>query len=257
MPLPPGPRWPALFQTMAFLGSNQGWLERAARRYGDLFTIRTFVFGTQVLTSDPELIKQIFTGDPDVLNNGTGGAARQITGEQSVLVQDGAPHRRSRKLLMPPFHGERMHAYAVEMRAITERVSSAWTADRPFRLHASFQRITLEIIVANVFGLPEGPRRRVFVDTLESWGNRLASPLGAFFFLVPALQRDLGPLYPWRRLKAQHDAYEALIRGEIRDRRERIERGEAPGDDILSLLLGARDEEGQPMPDQEVRDQLV
>jgi cytochrome P450 len=256
MPLPPGPRWPALFQTVAFLRSGPRWFERLAQRHGDVFTIRTFVFGTQVLTSDPELIKQIFTGDPEVFQSGTSSAAKLLVGERSVLILDGEPHRRARKLLMPPFHGERMYAYAEEMRAITERVASGWRVDRPFSMLSSVQQITLEVIVANVFGLLDGPRRRVFVDTLGTMMNRLASPLGAFF-LIPALQRDLGPLYPWRRLKAQYDAYDALVRGEIRDRRERIARGEAPGDDILSLLLGARDEDGQPMPDDEVHDQLV
>ena len=259
MALPPGPRWPAVIQTVALLRSGQGWVERAAQRYGDLFTIRTLIFGAQVLTSDPELIKQIFTGDTDVLHAGeaNGSATKLLTGETSVFVLDGEPHRRSRKLLMPPFHGERMHAYAEEMRAITERVASGWRVGGPFSLLSSLQQITLDVIVANVFGLPEGPRRQLFGDKLGGMMNRATSGLGAFFFVIPALQRDLGPLYPWRRLRAQFDAFDALIRGEIRDRRERIERGEAPGDDILSLLLGARDEDGQRMPDQEVRDQLA
>src|SRR5262245_34111333 len=146
MALPPGPRWPALFQTIALMRSGQAWIERAAARYGDLFTVRTLIFGAQVFTSDPELIKQIFTGDPDVLHAGeANSSARLLTGDRSVLVLDGAPHRRARRLLMPPFHGERMQAYAETMRAITERVMSSWTADKPFALLPSIQRITLEV----------------------------------------------------------------------------------------------------------------
>src|SRR6185295_13438384 len=133
--------------------------------YGDLFTVRTLIFGAQVFTSDPELIKLIFTGDPDVLHAGeANSSAKLFTGARSVLTLDGAPHKRARKLLTPPFHGERMHAYAEEMRAITERVLSTWKSDRPFSLLSSLQQITLEVIVANVFGLDEGPRRRLFVE---------------------------------------------------------------------------------------------
>jgi cytochrome P450 len=254
MALPPGPRWPALFQTFSFLRSGPAFFERAARRYGDLFTIRTLIFGTQVITSDPEIIKQVYTGDPDVLHGVGPGAGKILTGDSSVLVIDGAPHRRARRLLMPPFHGERMHAYAEAMRAITERVTSAWRVGEAFPLLPSFQRITLEVIVANVFGLPEGPRRDLFADKLGGLMNRLASAVGVFY-IIPALQRDLGPLYPWRRLKAQFDEHEALVYEEIAARRARRDAG--PRDDILSLLLDARDEEGHGMPDREIRDQLV
>src|SRR5262245_40232049 len=107
MSLPPGPRWPAVFQTIALLRSGQAWFERLARRHGDLFTVRTLIFGTQVFTSDPELIKQIFTGDPEVLHAGkANSSAKLLTGDGSVLTLDGAPHRRARRLLTPPFHGE-------------------------------------------------------------------------------------------------------------------------------------------------------
>src|SRR5690349_8518038 len=127
MSLPPGPRWPALFQTIALMRSGQRWIERVAARHGDLFTVRTVIFGTQVMTSDPELIKQIFSGDPEVLRAGeANSSAKMLTGERSVLTLDGAPHRRARRLLTPPFHGERMHGYAAAMQGITERVISTW-----------------------------------------------------------------------------------------------------------------------------------
>jgi unspecific monooxygenase len=258
MALPPGPRWPALFQTFAFLRSGQRFIARAAQRYGDLFTVRTLVFGAQVFTSDPELIKQIFTGDPCDYHAGEANdSATLITGTRSVLVLDEAPHRRVRRLLTPPFHGERMHAYAETMRAITERVVSPWKEGEHFRLLPYFQRITLEVIVASVFGLPEGSRRDLFSTKLEALTDRATSPLGVFF-LIPALQRDLGPLYPWRRLKAQLDAVEALVFEEIAARRVRLaEPGAHRPDDILSLLLETRDEDGQGMPDREIRDQLI
>jgi cytochrome P450 len=258
MSLPPGPRWPAVIQTFALLRYGQAWIERASQRFGDLFTVRTLIFGSQVLTSDPELIKQIFTGDPDVLHAGeANSSATLVTGERSVLTLDGAPHRRARRLLMPPFHGERMQAYAEAMRSITERVIDGWKVGEPFPLLPSFQRITLEVIVANVFGLPDGPRRELFAERLGWFMDLITSPLGVFF-LIPALQRDLGPLYPWRRLKARFTALEALIYEEIAERRATLAKlGGERRDDILSLLLEVRDEDGQGMPDQEIRDQLT
>jgi cytochrome P450 len=257
MSLPPGPRWPAIFQTIALLRSGQAWIERASQRYGDLFTVRTLIFGAQVFTSDPELIKQILTGDPDVLHAGeANSSAKILTGDQSVLTLDGEPHRRARKLLAPPFHGERMAAYAGAMRAITERVAAAWKPGRPFSLMPSLQRITLEVIVASVLGLPEGPRRDLFTGKLARLMTRMTSPAGAFF-LIPALQRDLGPLTPWRKLKAELDEYEALLFAEIAARRAQLADPGAPRtDDILSLFLAARDEDGEGMPDRSIRDQL-
>jgi cytochrome P450 len=257
MALPPGPWWPSVFQTVAFLRSGQDFIARAAERYGDLFTVRTLVFGTQVFTSDPEITRQVFTGDPEVFGNGAGGAARMITGETAVLVIDSTPHKRMRRLLMPPFHGERMAAYAEEMRSVTERVISGWKVGDRRPLLPAFQRIALEVIVANVFGLPEGPQRDHFATKMGKMMDRLASPAGAFF-LVPALQRDLGPLWPWRRLKAQFDELEAMMFGEIADRRKKLADPSAPrADDILTLLIEARDEHGEGMGDQEIRDQLI
>jgi cytochrome P450 len=256
--LPPGPRWPAIFQTVSLLRSGQAFIDRAAQRYGDLFTIRTWIFGTQVMTSDPELIKQAFTGDTDVLQAGAANSsAPMITGRLSVLTIDGAPHRRARKLLTPPFHGERMAAYAESMRAITRRVMSTWRVGEAFPLLPSFQRITLEVIVATIFGLEDGPRRALFADKVAAMMNVATTLLNIFFFLVPRLQKDLGPLTRWKRLKAQWDDHEALIRGEIAARRRAHAGQERSADDVLALLLEARDEDGAPMPDEEIRDQLV
>jgi cytochrome P450 len=238
--------------------SGQTWVERVSRRFGDLFTLRTLIFGNQVIVSHPDLIKQVFTGDPDVLHAGEANSiSKVLTGHTSVLVLDGEPHKRARKLLMPPFHGERMAAYATEMRAITERIMARWRPGERFSLLPWIQRISLEVIVANVFGLTDGPRRDLFLDKLGALMNVVGSPRG-IFFLIPALQRDLGPWYPWRKLKAQFAEHEALVFAEIAERRAQLA---APGatrpDDILSLLLEVRDEEGRGMPDQEIRDQLV
>lgn len=231
---------------------------KVAERFGDLFTIRTHIFGTQVFSTDPAIIQTLFTGDPDVLEAGkANSSAPLLTGKTSVLVLDGAPHKRARRLLMPPFHGERMHAYAEDMRTIAERVASEWPTDKVFPLLPSFQRIALEVIVANVFGLSDGPRRELFANRLKAMIDRAGSPAVAFF-VIESLQRDLGPLWPWRRLKAQLDDLNALIFEEIANRRKILGPTEVKGqDDILSLLLKTRDDEGNPMGEQEIRDQLM
>ncbi|MEZ4308450.1 MAG: cytochrome P450 [Polyangiaceae bacterium] len=257
MGFPPGPRWPSVIQTFLLLKSGQRWVESVSRRHGDLFTLRTLVFGTQVWTSDPALIQQIFTGDVAVLHAGEANStARLLTGDTSVLVLDEAPHKRMRKLLTPPFHGERMTRFAEEMGAVTRKVMSGWPADRPFSLLPSMQRITMEVIVANVLGLREGPRREELRRKLGALMDTVASPAGAFF-LIPSLQRDLGPFTPWRRLKRIFDELERVIYREIAERRAEVESGAAAGrDDVLTMLLEARDEGGQGMSDREIRDQI-
>src|SRR5262249_38599858 len=116
MSLPPGPGHHPAIQTLTFLLSPQGSTERTAKRFGDLYTVRTSIFGTEVVTSDPEIIKQVFTGDPEVLRAGEANEAlAMLLGDQSLLVLDGAEHLKERRLMMPPLHGERMHAYAETM----------------------------------------------------------------------------------------------------------------------------------------------
>lgn len=258
MSLPPGPSAPAIVQTVQLLAQPLAWGRRLQQRYGDVYTIKSSVFGTEVLIGDPEIIKQVFTGDPDVYHAGEANKSLgPVVGDRSVLLLDGPEHLRHRRMMLPPFHGERMQAYATTMREVTERAVAAWRPGAAFSLHPTMQRATLDIILRTVFGLDAGPRRDLLGDLLTDLFNRIQSRLG-MLMMIPAFQRDLGPLTPWagfRRVRARADA---LIHEQIAERRAETARAHAPRrDDVLSLLLEARDEQGAGLTDGELRDELM
>jgi cytochrome P450 len=256
MPLPPTLPLPTAIQTLLWMRRPTALLEFCQRRFGDLFTLKVPV-GNLVLVSDPACIKQVFTGDPDLFRAGEVNLILEpILGENSVLTLDGKAHLRQRKLMLPPFHGERMRLYAATMQRITEESIAGWPENRVFALHGHAQQITLEVILRTVFGVDERAR----VEALRVALNRLLGMAGstrAAFLLVPALRRDLGPLTPYRRFRDNIAAADELIYTQIRHRRAQVAGSGARRDDVLSLLLEARDEEGQPLGEGELRDELM
>src|SRR4051812_11483481 len=156
MSLPPGPRTPAALQMAEWIMRPVPFIERCRERYGDFFTVR-FVFGNIIWICDPDVIKRVFTGDPDVLHAGEGNAAplEPIMGKHSVLLLDEPEHMRQRKLMLPSFHGERMQRYGEQMQAITDREVDRWPVGTVFPLRMRTQAITLEVIMRTVFGVRE------------------------------------------------------------------------------------------------------
>lgn len=249
--IPAGARGPVLWQTLRWLAKPIPMLEDCARRYGDVFTIR-LPAAVIVLFSHPAAIKDIFTGDPETLRAGEANVVLEpFLGSDSVLLTDGPRHRRKRRLMMPPFHGERMQLYGDVMRAITDRAIDAWPLGRAFPIHAETQRITLDVILRAVFGLDEG-------GSLEALRTRIVAGATVVtdhpMLLLKALQRDLGPLTAWREVTRLRDEVDGMLFAEFARRRaeERTDRT-----DVLSLLLAARDENGEPMSDRELRDEMT
>jgi cytochrome P450 len=257
MALPPGPTLPAAAQTALWLADPIAFLERAHRRYGDVFTFETILFGREVNVVRPEAIRQIFTGDPDVMRAGEANTALgPLLGPRSVLLLDGAEHLRHRRLLLPPFHGERMLAYARIMRDCAAQAMARFPIDRPFALHPHMQRITLEIILRTVFGVDEGARMDEFARAVTTLLDRIQSPL-ASLALAPAFQKSVLGLSPWDVFLRDRERADALIYKQIARRRDEIAGGAPRRDDILSLLLDARDETGAGLTDLELRDELM
>jgi len=251
MSLPPGPRQPTFVSTWHWIRRPFPFLEECRERFGSAFTFRLPGLPPFVVFSDPADVKEVFTDDGDRLLAGQfNQSLRAFLGDRSVLMLDGKEHLRHRRLLLPPFHGERMAAYGQVMIDAAHAAVERWPLQQPFSIHGSMQAITLQVILRAVFGMDEGPRlaelSRLLTELLEiaSW-----PPL-----LIPTLQRDLGQWSPWGRFVRISAQADRLLLEQIRRRRAEDRKGRV---DILSLLLDARDEDGQPMTDEELRDELV
>ena len=251
--LPPGPRSPALLQSLRLALRPLETVEAYARRFGDCFTLH-LINGTTVVCSHPDAIRDVHASDPEVVRAGEAAAPilGPLLGRHSLLVLDGERHLRERRLMSPPFHGERVQRYGRIVREITERVVSTWPIGRPFPIHHAMQAITLDVIIRAVFGVEDGPKllelRRRILDFL-----RLADGAGAAFIVIPILQFELGGITPWGQYVRRSRAIDEVLFAEMARRRAE---GTAGRDDILSLLLEARDEHGEGMTDVELRDEM-
>jgi cytochrome P450 family 135 len=249
--LPPGPRAPAFLQTLAWALAPTWVMDNCARRIGDAFTLTFTPSGMQmVLISDPDAVKTLFTAPPDVAPSATGNSPiRPIMGERSVLVLTGAEHMRQRKLLLPPFHGERMREYEQTIIDATRADMASWPLGEPMRLQERTRAITLEVILSAVFGV-EAER----MDSLRDAIAGLLAPINSLWTVWTTLRR-MNLERPAGPIGVALDRLDAVIFAELARRREQDDLSERA--DILSLLLQARDEEGQPMTDGELRDELV
>ncbi|MBM3667102.1 MAG: cytochrome P450 [Actinobacteria bacterium] len=250
MTLPPGPSLPAPVQMLRLMARPVPLLERSRREFGDSFTLRAPPMGELVFVSDPTSIKAVFAADRvNTIATGRNLVLAPLLGEDSLLLLEGQRHFGRRKLMLPPFHGERMRAYEQVMREATERQLRSWPLGEAFRLHASMQEITLDVIMRAVFGVGRGRReelRRALLEILAA--VRSPATIGVTLPVVRELPR-------FRKLAARVRAADALLAAEIAD--HRADPGLAERDDILSLLIEARDPEGEGMGDSELRDQLM
>ncbi|NJM70123.1 MAG: cytochrome P450 [Scytonema sp. RU_4_4] len=254
--LPDGPQTHPLVQTLQWLTSPLEYMEACAQRYGDIFTLRIGpVFKPQVFISNPQAMQQIFTTDPKLLDSGEpAGIKSPLLGRQSMLALEGKPHQRQRKLLTPPFHGERMLAYGELIPDITKQVTNQWQVGEPFSVLPSMQAISFQVILKAVFGLEEGVRYEKLKAVLIALLNPKTPILTALMFLFPVLARDLGPWSPWGIFIRRKQQIDELIYAEIRERKEQSDTSRT---DILSLMMAAHDEAGEPMTDVELRDELI
>ena len=247
--LPPGPSEPPIVQTMRWLLRPISFLESCWRRYGDAFSISFLGFQTpMVMLSDPQAIRALYTVPGHTLPPGRTVALQPIMGSRSLLLLEGREHLARRKLMLPPFHGARMRAYEATVREVVGREVDSWPAGEPFSLHPRMQAITLEVILRAVFGVTDsGDRARLG----ESLGRLLAGTASARLQFGVLLSRRFGGPDPLARLQALREEIDAMLAAEVAARRA------DPGEDILSLLIAARFEDGEPMDDAEIRDQLM
>ncbi len=229
-------------------------MDDCGRRFGDWFTVRVPGVSPFIFTSDPTAVREVFLGEAEQLHAGK--ANRPLgafMGEKSVLFLDGAAHLRERRLILPAFQGERMRAYGAMMRSIASDAIRRLPIGETFPIHPRMRAITFEIIMRAVFGLDDSAEAARLKDAIRRFFDVSTGRFGALLQL-PSMQRDLGPWSPWGRLMRINREVEALLFAEFARRREENRSGR---EDILSMLLLARDETGAPMSDRVLRDEMM
>ena len=273
--LPPGPRLPPALQLVRMSANPFGFLADCRARFGELFTLRMPGGQPQVFASAPDAVRTLTTGGyDDFLRDAE--AIRFLLGDHAVIFQQDAPHKETRRLMTPPFHGERMRAYGHDMAAITDDVVGAWQDGDGRVLHKELQEVTLRVILRSVFGMTEGPRTaelgRLIVEYLDAlmtpWfygatlvlsGARVRDFLrgrGAHMLDAPAGERTPSR-WPLQRVADRLGAIDAILFDEIARCRALGDDERAQRPDILALLVAARYDDGSALGDEELRDHLM
>jgi cytochrome P450 len=253
--LPPGPRLPQTVMAVGMWNRPLASLERLRERYSTPFTIKLPTAPPYVFFADPDELEQIFRAPPDVLHPGEGASVIEpFLGVYSVILLDEGPHLEQRKVLLPTTHGHKMARLADLIEEVVANDIAHWPRGSVIELQTHINRLALEVMLRAVFGFDEGERlealrerfdaRREFADRPISL---LAPPPGT---RLRAFVENHGPFKAYMRVKEQADALLAEL---IRERRN----DHAGRDDVLSILLDARHDDGSPMSDDEIRDELI
>lgn len=245
--LPPGPT-NRIWETLGYTRDPYDWLRRHHEKYGDIYTA-VVTNGTIVVANSPAGAQAIFTADPDTFVPFASEAIVPLIGPNSMLFLTGMRHRRERKLLMPSFHGERMRAYGEIIRDTTLSNAARWIPGQPMSFQDTSQSISLEVIIRAVFGIQD----RAQVDEAKKTIIRFVEGSHPALLFFPFLQRPFGGYGLWARFLEFKGAVHKLLDDQIEAR----QRAENPGKDILSLMLGARHEDGSGMTRDELRDELI
>jgi cytochrome P450 len=250
MDLPPGPRAPAAWQTAAWMARPTAFLRGVHERHGDPATIRTYwTEEPMVLFSGPAAVREVFRLDPDIAPAGRSWEfLRPFAGPHSILLLDGEPHLRERRLMTGPFHGERMRGFAPMIGELARAEMSTWrgrvvTLDRA-------RDLTLEVILRVIFGARDDEEVALLRHAVESALHDVRSL--PRMLAMGVVQKDLGPRSPWGRFRVAVERFDAVLYETLARRRA------APrGDAVLDVLLDQRDEDGNPVTDRHLRDELV
>ncbi|MGH3877989.1 MAG: cytochrome P450 [Actinophytocola sp.] len=243
--LPPGPSTSPVKQTFRYWRERQRYLPQMFDRFGDIVTLRLIPHGPFVILRDPEHIREVFRGAPEIFHGGKGNwNLLPIVGRNSLLTLDAPEHKPERKRMMPPFHHERIAALVDTMRQIAENEARRWPVDRPFRFLDRSYALTLEIIVKAVLGVDDPRRAAALSDALHKVADMDLS--GILVLIRP----ELGKVWPWRKFVRDLEHADRLIYEEIALRRRDPKRDQRT--DVLSMLL-----EDPGADDRDVRDEVM
>ena len=253
MTLPPEHSNGPVLQTLRWMFRPIEYMDEARRRYGETFGVKFIGFKTPLyFTSDPAAAKVIYSNRENTLPPGRNTVLEPVMGPRSILLLEGSEHMARRKLMLPPFHGERMRAYESVIQEVIDREIDSWPQGQEFRIHSRMQSVTLEVILRAVFGVTDEARLIRMRQRLAVLLRQTASP---GLQLVGLASQRFGGWGPWRRFEGTLSRVDEVIHEEITERRADPDLDER--DDILSMLVAARFEDGSEMSDEEVRDQLV
>lgn len=255
--LPPAVRLPRPLQQLRFSMRQSSFFLSSAQRLGQTFRMRGVLQDDWVtVTSHPDHARSLFTADPELAPSLTGESPlRPIVGPNSVLTLLGPKHLRQRKLLLPPFHGEAIERYTATIEQAAQREIDSWPIAEPFALGPRMQAITLEVIMAGIFGVqgrpPKGTLERRLRDEIHRIVALSTRPLAILAEMILLSRQRKG-----RVVDGVMGAVDELLYALIGERRET---GAALSgrNDVLSLLLASTDEDGVPMTDEELRDELI
>jgi cytochrome P450 len=251
--LPPGPRTPKLIQTVQFLVSNHAMFDAICQRYGsDVVRVNLPRNNHAVVINDPVLAKELFSTGTELIERPPSGAGSigEAFGPGSTFSLAGDEHRERRKLLAPPFHGKRMRSYERIIEEEVMRETATWTEGREFETLEPMLRITVGVILRAVFGA-EGAALEELRETVPAMVT-----LGSLLVVCPPImRRDLGPWSPWGRYMKQRRRFDAVIAELIAE--ARADPAITERKDVLALLLQARYEDGEPISDEHITDELL
>ncbi|MEA5509157.1 cytochrome P450 [Crocosphaera sp. UHCC 0190] len=257
MKIIPGSKTPNFLQRLQWIFDPVSFLENNQAQYPDIFMASGIGFGDRVImTSDPQAMQEILTNDRKQFNapSGFNSILRHVVGDSSTMLIEGDRHRKRRQLVMPSFHGERLKAYGDMITRITHEVMTQLPIAEPFLARNTMQSISLQIIIETVFGITQGERYQQIKQLFGELTELFESPLTSSFLFFSFLQQDWGKWSPWGKFLRQRQQIDNLIYAEISDRHANPDPNRT---DILSLLMAARDEFGNPLTDEELRDELM
>ena len=246
-----------MLQKLNWVADPVGYMEKAAQIHPDLFTAEIVGFGdTVVFVQHPQALQEILTRDRKlfVAVGSENKILQPVLGNASVVLLQGEAHKRQRQLLMPPLHGEQLRIYGQQICHITEKIFDQLPQNQPFPARTATQQISLEVILEVVFGVNTGERYQQLKHLLTAITDTFSSPGTASLLYFPALQKDLGAWSPWGKFIRIRQQIDQLLYAEIAERRQQPAFDRI---DILSLLMSARDEVGEAMSDQELRDEMM
>lgn len=248
--LPPGPEEPEMVQSMRWAYEPLPMLERCRERFGDTFTLRLRHLGAWVVLSDPEDVKRVFSTDTEELGVGMPNLAlRPVLGASSVMLSEEPEHMARRRMMLPRFHGERMREDAEAMTELARREARSWPVGEPFALWPRMQALTQEVVMRAVFGDDEGR-----LDGLRGLLAKLTEEINDADRLLKLALFGSEWLEASPEWRAAMDPVEQAVLAEARRRREEGEDGRR---DAVSILLDARHEDGSPLSEKELRDELL